>query len=60
VSASIASTMPIANSTTTDANQQWATLVKQRDFWKAQSRNAIAWAFFALYYHLIFGCQKLE
>ncbi len=52
--------MPIADSTTTDANQQWATLVKQRDFWKAQSRNAIAWAFFALYYHLIFGCRKLE
>jgi hypothetical protein len=56
----IASTMPVANSTAMDANQQWATLVKQRDFWKAQSRNAIAWAFFPLYYHLIFGCQKLE
>jgi len=56
----IASTMPVANSTAMDANQQWATLVKQRDFWKAQTRNAIAWAFFPLYYHLIFGCQKLE
>jgi hypothetical protein len=30
-----------------DANQQWATLATQRDFWKAQSRNTMAWAFFA-------------
>jgi hypothetical protein len=29
-----------------DANQQWATLVKQQDFWKAQSWNATTWAFF--------------
>jgi len=43
----IASTMPVANSTTMDANEQWATLVKQPDFWKAQSWNATAWAFFA-------------
>jgi len=27
------------NSTTIDANQQWATLAKQQDFWKAQAKT---------------------
>jgi hypothetical protein len=34
---STASTMPVASSTTMDANQQWAMLEKQQDFWKAWS-----------------------
>jgi hypothetical protein len=40
------STMLATNSTTTYANQQWATLAKQQDFWKVQSQNATTWAFF--------------
>jgi hypothetical protein len=47
VSALTASTMLVANSTTTDVNQQWATLVKQHNFWKAHSQNATTWVFFA-------------
>jgi hypothetical protein len=35
VSASTVSIMPVANSTTTNAYQQWATLANQQDFWKA-------------------------
>ncbi len=36
-----------ANSSAIDWKQQWDVLAKQREFWKARSRNATIWAFFA-------------